>query len=103
MKRAAVNLPLSFSSLMRLNQAPLFLLIALDVVVETENVSKQPGIHRQPDGGTRPRLPSNTGSATAILFCTGVRCICLLNIGIIADIVLNTAKQRANAPVPSVS
>ena len=53
--------------------------------------------------GIRPTLPSSTGMATAMLFCTGLRCICLLSSGIIADIVPNTAKQNAKAPVPSAS
>lgn len=49
--------------------------------------------------GMRPRLPSSTGSATAMLFSTDVRCICLLSKGIMADIVPNTAKHNAKAPV----
>ena len=53
--------------------------------------------------GMRPRLPSNTGTATAMLFCTDVRCICRLIIGIIADMVPKTAKHHANAPVPNIS
>jgi hypothetical protein len=51
----------------------------------------------------RPTLPSRTGSATAMLFCTEVRCSCRLMIGIIAESEPKTAKQSANAPVPYVS
>ncbi len=39
----------------------------------------------------------------AMLFCTGVSAMCWLMIGIIADIEPKTAKQKANAPVPSAS
>src|SRR5215472_8223387 len=53
--------------------------------------------------GIRPRLPSRTGSATAMLFCKEPKCICLLRIGIIADMVPNTAKHKANAPVAKAS
>lgn len=38
----------------------------------------------------------------ATFFCTGVSAICLLMIGIIADMEPKTAKQKANAPVPRV-
>jgi len=36
-----------------------------------------------------------------MLFSTEVRCICLLSTGIIADMVPNTAKHNAKAPVAS--
>src|SRR5579884_169762 len=53
--------------------------------------------------GMRPRLPSSTGSARAMETCTGSRCIDFLRMGIIAETEPKTAKQTANAPVPSVN
>jgi hypothetical protein len=41
--------------------------------------------------------------AIAILFCTGVSAMCLLMIGIMADMEPNTAKHNANAPVARAS
>src|ERR1035437_1834639 len=49
---------------------------------------------RMPNG-MRPSEPRSTGIAMAMLFCTGVSAMCLLMIGIIADMEPKTAKQRA--------
>jgi len=85
----------------------LFLFIAtagtMENAITSENTIRPPKRSVSMPSGIRPILPSRTGSAMAMLTCTGSRCSCFFRIGIIADTDPKIAKHRANAPVPSAS
>src|SRR6266496_1108550 len=75
----------------------------IEISITTLKTERPPKRSVSMPSGMRPRLPSRTGIATAMLFSTEERCICLLRIGIIADNEPKTAKQKAKAPVPKAS
>jgi len=55
----------------------------IESAITAVNTTRPPNRSVSIPSGIRPRLPRRTGTATAILFSTAVRCICLLKIGII--------------------